>query len=68
MGQVMKTGLNVNVELSKLPMWCNSHCARCGRKPSEAVLNIEAVIHHNAKELLCIDYKKCARYAKRKKH
>lgn len=41
-------------------------CAKCGRTYPETLLNIEAVIHHGAKEYVCIDTKVCRKKASKK--
>lgn len=59
--------MNVNVQQGQSPLWVNKRCVRCGRTPKESVLNIEAIIHHNASELKCVDHKDCAKHAKKKR-
>lgn len=59
--------MDSNVELGKSPQWKDCGCVRCGRTPSETVLNIEAVIHHGVLQLLCVDLKDCAKKAKKRK-
>lgn len=58
-----------NEQLAKNAYWSerNPKCARCGRGFSQTILNLEAVVHHNASEIECVDRKSCKRAAKRKK-
>lgn len=58
--------IDVNVQQGKSPLWRDKKCARCGRTPAEATLNIEAIIHHNARELECVDRKDCQKVVKKK--
>ncbi len=59
--------MNDNIELGKLKPWKDFKCARCGSSPAERTLNIEAMIHHNAKQLLCINQKECRKRQAKKK-
>lgn len=61
--------IDVNVEQAKSELWKNRVCARCGRGTADTVLNIEAVIHHNASysKLECVDRKACQKQVKRNK-
>lgn len=62
-----ETDASWNVHGGKTPQWKNTECVRCGRSPAETVLNIEAIIHHNATELVCVDRDSCKKHTKRRK-
>lgn len=42
-------------------------CDRCGSPRRASELNLEALIHHNARALECIDRKACSKRARRRK-
>ena len=56
-----------NVELHLLPQYSGTTCHLCGRAYPATVLNIEAVIHHNAKEYTCINTTDCRRARRRRR-
>lgn len=40
-------------------------CARCGRERPASELNLEAVIHHGARAMECLDRRSCERARRR---
>lgn len=55
---------NPNEELHKLKPWKGIECDRYKRRYPETILNIEAVIHHNADKYECVNRKECKRKRK----
>lgn len=54
---------SINDQLNNHPSARNKYCDRC--KCATSVLNIEAVIHHGAAVLECVDRKACRRRQRR---
>jgi hypothetical protein len=44
-----------------------NYCHICGRTSDQTELNYEAIIHHGAKNLECIDRKSCNKHARKKR-
>lgn len=42
-------------------------CDRCGHKQSPAELKWDAVIHHGAREIVCVDRKACERIRRKER-
>lgn len=64
----MAKALPTNEMLGKrVSCWMGQRCARCNRSTEETVLNIEAVIHHKAKALECVDRADCWKASKKLK-
>jgi hypothetical protein len=55
-----------NVLLNKNPIYIKEKCNICKRAYPETILNIEAVIHHGAKNFECLNRKECKKYAKKR--
>ncbi len=56
--------LSANERLAVLSVWQGRKCVICKRSTRQAILNIEATIHHN-RPLICVDRKSCERLCKK---
>lgn len=61
----MKKPASINAVIGEAGGYGSHRCARCNRALSPELLNYNAIQHHNARKLLCIDAKDCKRARKR---